>query len=147
MTKPRIDRSPVFEAAWARSDQRLRSFLDSLVDAFAVYIQRGGHNHFGRDAPLDWPSSARAAALKHIHILPVDPGQNPRFFKGWKLKAPFRRTSDRMLVYVKDDRGNYCLLAYLHDDAHTLLNKASLVGHLADLAEEWFRENDSFPMR
>lgn len=75
------------------------------------------------------------------------PGQNPRFFKGWKQKEPFRRSSDRMLVYVKDDRGNYCLLAYLHDDAHTLLNKTSLVGHLADLAEEWFRENDSFPMR
>lgn len=146
MTEPRIDKSPVFEAAWTKSDQRLRSFLDSLVEAFAAYVQRGDHDHFGRDEPLDWPSSARAAALKHIHIIPVDPDLNPRFFKSWKLKRPFQRTSDRMLIYVKDDKGNYCLLAYLHDDAHTLLNKASLVGHLADLAEDWFRQNESFPV-
>ncbi|MCY1462137.1 Toxin YafO, type II toxin-antitoxin system [compost metagenome] len=111
-----------------------------------MYVEQGRHDHLGRDEPLHWPSSARSAALKHIHVIPVDPERNRRLFKAWRLKDPFRRTSDRMLIYVKDDKGNYCLLAYLHDNAHTLLNKASLVGHLADLAEEWFRQNGSFPM-
>ncbi|MCY1288099.1 hypothetical protein D9M68_700990 [compost metagenome] len=110
MTKPRVDRSSVFEAAWQRSDTHFRAFLDSLANAFAVYVEQGRHDHFGRDEPLHWPSSARSAALKHIHVIPVDPERNRRLFKAWRLKDPFRRTSDRMLVYVKDDKGNYCLL-------------------------------------
>lgn len=145
MTKHRVDLSPAFEEAIIRAQPPLKAVLTSLVRAFSSYVNSASHSDFGRDAPLDWPSSAKQAALMHVHIITLHTKADRHLSRRWLRSLPYNRTSNRMLVYAKDSLGNYCLLAYFHDDAHAQLNKATLVGVLAEMAEEWFSMHGTLP--
>jgi hypothetical protein len=141
----RVDLSPAFQAALQRSDAIQKKLLDDLIQAFKHYVSKGAHPDFGRDAALDWPSSVQLAGLQHVHIVELAVQGDLRLFAAWQKRRPHDRTSNRMLVYVEDNQGDYCLLAYFHDDAHRQLNKSTLMGVLADMAEAWFQKNKTSP--
>jgi len=58
--------------------------------------------------------------LRHVHIVPFnDPQARKRWFGAFRRFG--RKTSDRHLVYVADDRGNFGLIYILDEpDAHRI---------------------------
>lgn len=80
-----------------------------------------GSYHFGKDSAYAMPTvDGQKYALRHVHLVPVlDQLQRSAWNKAWKLRG--RKTSDRVLVYTQNSRGNFLLIFILSEpDAHEI---------------------------
>lgn len=79
------------------------------------------HRLFGKDGAYAAPSvDGERYRLRHVHIVPFkDPSSRRKWYSVFRRHG--RKTSDRHLVYVADDRGNYGLIYILDEpDAHRI---------------------------
>jgi len=79
------------------------------------------HELFGKDGAYVAPLvDGERYRLRHVHIVPFnDPQARKRWFGAFRRFG--RKTSDRHLVYVADDRGNFGLIYILDEpDAHRI---------------------------
>ncbi|MGN6225531.1 type II toxin-antitoxin system YafO family toxin [Pseudoxanthomonas sp.] len=108
--------------------QLLDSGIDSEAFAreFATWKAgwpKGEYNHalFGKDAAYVRPKvGTELYRLRHVHIVPfIDKRARKRWFRAFEFRR--RKTSDRHLVYVADDRSNFGLIYILDEpDAHRI---------------------------
>jgi mRNA interferase YafO len=76
---------------------------------------------FGKDGAYVRPEVGGAPySLRHVHLPPLlDLAKLRRWNKGWQFRS--RKTSNRVLVYSEDGRGNYLLIYVLNEpDAHEI---------------------------
>jgi hypothetical protein len=76
------------------------------------------HQLFGKDGAYVAPLvDGERYRLRHVHIVPFNTHSRKRWFD--VLRRRGRKTSDRHLVYVGDDNGNFGLIYILDEpDAH-----------------------------
>jgi mRNA interferase YafO len=121
--------------------------LDSqlFINLFKKWKSSGEYSsfHFGKDAAYFTPIvNGGKYILRHVHLVPlVDKSQKERWLRAWKVRG--RKTSDRVLVYVSDKKGNFLLIFILSEpNAHevarmgTKQNKEIMEGFAA-IAEEF----------
>jgi len=79
---------------------------------------------FGKDVPFDWPTQAKLAELKHVHIVPINDKSN---------------TSDRFLVYSSGftNPNKLVILAIFEPNAHELSNSTTRMLTVAAQAENF----------
>ncbi len=72
-----------------------------------------GSFYFGKDGKYFTPSVGGVTyVLRHVHLVPiVDQTKLNAWKNNWRHRS--RKTSDRVLVYVQDNRGNYLLITIL----------------------------------
>lgn len=99
--------------------------LDSnlFCDAFKEWKSGDeyGSFHFGKDGAYVTPLvNGDRGILRHVHLVPiVDQKQLVLWKKRWKFRG--RKTSDRVLIYAQDYRGNFLLIFILSEpDAHAI---------------------------
>jgi mRNA interferase YafO len=98
---------------------------------------------FGKDGKYIAPTVAgNKYILCHVHIVPIlDEKQLSLWNRAWKHGK--RKTSDRALVYVSDNRGNFLLIAILEEpNAHKVADMKTqqdkeLMVFFATVAEEF----------
>jgi mRNA interferase YafO len=68
---------------------------------------------FGKDSAYTIPKiDGKSYRLRHVHLPPLStPEPLEVWNKQWQRRG--RKTSDRVLVYVEDDQGNYLLIFIL----------------------------------
>lgn len=80
--------------------------------------------NFGRDVPNS-PGSAQTYA-RHMHYVPDDTDADA-LAKWDKEREPYRRTSDRLVIYSMDKtdplKYGFLMLAFLQPDGHAQLQK------------------------
>lgn len=80
-----------------------------------------GSYFFGKDCAYIKPDvDGVPYVLRHVHLVPLgDEDQLIKWNKNWKFQT--RKTSDRALVYVSDEKGNHLLIFILDEpDAHDI---------------------------
>jgi mRNA interferase YafO len=80
-----------------------------------------GDYHFGKDSAYVSPSiNGNKYILRHVHLVPViDKNQLSVWNKKWLFKG--RKTSNRVLIYVNDNKDNFLLIYILSEpDAHEI---------------------------
>jgi mRNA interferase YafO len=121
----KISTSSVIEAALPDAE------LQELVAKFKRYkLTNVAPLEFGRDAPYDRPSAAKAEELQHLHL---------QGRENWTLRTvQFRRTSDTHLVYCYGwkDPSHYLLIAVI-EDAHRKANNTLFMLSMTDIAQEF----------
>lgn len=98
---------------------------------------------FGKDGKYTVPTvSGNKYILCHVHIVPMlDKNQLSLWDRAWKHRK--RKTSDRVLVYVSDKKGNFLLIAILEEpNAHKIADMKTqqdkeLMDFFAIVAEEF----------
>jgi hypothetical protein len=94
--------------------------------------------HFGKDAAYFTPTvNGDKYILRHVHLVPqLDKSQQEKWLRVWKVRG--RKTSDRVLIYVKDKKGNFLLIFILTEpNAHevarmeTKINEQTMKGFAA----------------
>jgi hypothetical protein len=76
---------------------------------------------FGKDSAYVKPTvDGRQYALRHVHLVPLSSEEQiAQWDKVWKRRG--RKTSDRALVYVSNDKGDHLLIYILDEpDAHAI---------------------------
>lgn len=76
---------------------------------------------FGKDSAYVRPTvDGMQYALRHVHLVPLSSEEQlKQWDKAWGRRG--RKTSDRALVYVSDDKGNHLLIYILDEpDAHAI---------------------------
>lgn len=123
------------------NDPDLEKAKDQLFLDFKAYLQSSQHlsskptGIFGRDVTYERPNSAKAANLRHVHVLPLSA------LTSRHQASKFHQTSDVHLVYCIDDtKGHACAIALLKP-AHTLANDHLFLSKLAEIAEQFFSRN------
>lgn len=79
------------------------------------------HHYFGKDsAYIAPPVNGEKYVLRHVHLVPVlDTKQIARWLRDFARRG--RKTSDRILIYTKDAKGDYLLIYILSEpDAHKI---------------------------
>lgn len=79
------------------------------------------HHYFGKDsAYIAPPVNGEKYGLRHVHLVPVlDARQIARWWRDFARRG--RKTSDRVLIYAKDAKGDYLLIYILSEpDAHKI---------------------------
>jgi mRNA interferase YafO len=112
-----------------KTTAKLKSVLDNekldsqlLCKLFKQWKQakdEHGSYHFGKDSAYVTPLiNGDKYILRHVHLVPIlDQNQLSLWQKIWRFKG--RKTSDRVLIYVKDKKGNFLLIYILSEpDAH-----------------------------
>jgi len=115
-----------------------------LIEAFRGW-KAGGKpvRRFGKDAPYLIPLVDGANHLCHVHLRPAT--ANARWDAAHDARDWARKTSDTALVYVRNDGGDYLLIAtMLEGDAHRVARMATpedvqLMTAFAAIASEWRR--------
>lgn len=77
--------------------------------------------YFGKDSAYVAPTvDGKKYKLRHVHLVPlVDQKQLAAWNKKWQFGG--RKTSDRVLIYVEDNRNNFLLIFILPEpDAHKI---------------------------
>lgn len=112
-----------------KTTAKLKSVLDNekldcrlfcnLFKQWKLSKDEHGCYHFGKDSAYFTPViNGDNYILRHVHLVPViDKSQ----LYSWKKKFSFRsrKTSDRVLIYVDDKKGNFLLVYILSEpDAH-----------------------------
>ena len=85
------------------------------------------HALFGKDAAYVKPKvDGELYRLRHVHIVPfLDKDAKRRWYNAFKFRR--RKTSDRHLVYVADEKGNFGLIYILDEpDAHRIARMEGL---------------------
>lgn len=97
--------------------------LDSQLfcDKFQQWKSADEHSSylFGKDSAYVTPAiNGEKYILRHVHLVPVmDKNQLVSWKKKWSFKG--RKTSNRVLIYVDDNKGNFLLIFILSEpDAH-----------------------------
>lgn len=114
-----------------KTTAKLKSVLDSekldsqlFCSQFKQWKQSKddhGSYHFGKDSAYVTPIiNGDKYILRHVHLVPViDQAQLSLWQKIWRFKG--RKTSNRVLIYVKDRKGNFLLVYILSEpDAHEI---------------------------
>jgi mRNA interferase YafO len=114
-----------------KTTAKLKSVLDSekldsqlFCNKFKQWKQSKddhGSYHFGKDSAYVTPViNGDKYILRHVHLVPViDQAQLSLWQKIWRFKG--RKTSNRVLIYVKDRKGNFLLIYILSEpDAHEI---------------------------
>jgi len=96
---------------------------DLLCGEFLNWKATGEYDHyyFGKDsAYIAPPVNGEKYALHHVHLVPEK--DKPQLAKWSQIFARRgRKTSDRVLIYVKNSAGNYLLIYILTEpDAHKI---------------------------
>jgi len=99
---------------------------------------------FGRDEPLDRPSSAKMAKLKHVHLLDshdVESSMRKKGVRAIRLMDQFDLKSDAFLIYCQGyvDKNSYLLIDLLWLDAHAKANDLNRMIDYADEAERFYK--------
>ncbi len=120
----------------------LESFPDiaALAADFACYKDnQATPPYFGRDGDYRRPEACREEEVHHLHLSESIP---PTSLWG-KISNPFRRTSDKHLVYCRGfyDRESYLLITVLHPDAHNKAENMDLMLDIVAIAKK-FRESN-----
>lgn len=79
------------------------------------------HHYFGKDSAYIAPTvNGEKYVLRHVHLVPVlDTKQIARWLRDFARRG--RKTSDRILIYTKDAKGDYLLIYILSEpDAHKI---------------------------
>src|SRR4051812_23613235 len=86
-----------------------------FCDEFSSWRKAGAHVLFGKDGPYRKPLVDGEERLMHVHLLPgVNKGDHDLWMKRWRLQRPAsHRTSDHILVYAADERGDFLLIEIL----------------------------------
>ena len=113
------------------------TILRNVIEDFRAYKQGARLQVFGRDAALTRPRpAAEMAELFHAHVL-----RNPKsqLIEMARLKNPYRRTSDRFLIYTRGffNSKHYYVLDYLNDNAHKKVDDMTYMHWLIDEAESF----------
>ncbi|MDU9389011.1 type II toxin-antitoxin system YafO family toxin [Pseudomonas sp. zfem002] len=125
-------------------------FRDQLIEAFKYWAEQGHHPDFGRDASYRDPAGSVVpkVGLRHVHLRP-EGDIPPRERRLWTDPHvdPYRKTSDRHLVYAMSDENDRLMLYYFQDDAHQAARRDQhrFLKALARAAEEWFEGTGLFP--
>ena len=85
-----------------------------LADEYSSY-------YFGKDSAYITPTvDGEKYKLRHVHLVPIeDKNQLSSWNKAWQLGK--RKTSNRILIYVDDNKGNFLLIFILSEpDAHEI---------------------------
>jgi hypothetical protein len=85
-----------------------------LTDEYSSYW-------FGKDSAYVAPAvSGDNYILRHVHLAPVaDKTQLAKWNRSWQRRS--RKTSDRVLIYVGDNSGDFLLIFILSEpDAHAI---------------------------
>lgn len=102
---------------------------------------------FGKDSGYFKPAiNGEKYILRHVHLPPlVDKQQKKKWLSAFKTRG--RKTSNRVLVYVKNDKDNYLLInIFSEPDAHEIAEMKSkenmdIMNFLAKVAEEFIYNN------
>lgn len=126
--------------------------ITSLVKDFHDWKIQGKDGEFksplfGKDGAYFKPLvNGEKYALHHVHLPPMlDKQQKKRWINDFNWKRT--KTSDRVLVYVKDNLNNYLLITIFSEpDAHEIANmknkeNTDIMNHLAKVAEEFIYNN------
>lgn len=77
--------------------------------------------YFGKDSSYATPTvDGQRYVLRHVHLMPLSDAEQ---LTKWRLnfQRRSRKTSDRSLIYVSDDKGNHLLIFVLPEpDAHAV---------------------------
>lgn len=103
---------------------------------------------FGKDSAYVAPKvDGNQYVLRHVHLVPLsDVGQLEQWNKAWRRKG--RKTSDRALVYVSDDKGNHLLIYILDEpDAHAIASMKTaqhreIMAGMAEVAAEFLESGE-----
>ena len=96
---------------------------DKLLEDFATWKagDEYGHFYFGKDSAYGSPSvDGEKNVLRHVHLVPMN---DLLALERWKKDARrgSRKSSDRALIYVADEKGNHLLIFILDDPgAHAI---------------------------
>ena len=107
-----------------------------------------GNYLFGKDSAYVNPEvDGKRYVLRHVHLVPLtDVAQLAQWDKVWRRKG--RKTSDRALVYVSDDKGNHLLIYILDEpDAHAIASMKTtqykeIMEGLAEVAAEFLESGE-----
>jgi hypothetical protein len=96
---------------------------DLLCEAFLKWQTLGEfeHHYFGKDSAYIVPLvNGEKYGLRHVHLVPEkDKRQIARWLRDFARRG--RKTSDRVLIYVKNSAGDYLLIYILTEpDAHKI---------------------------
>lgn len=102
-----------------------------------------GSYYFGKDSfYIKPPIDGKPYKLRHVHLVPVkDKVQLSAWNKAWELGK--RKTSNRALIYIDDNKGNFLLIFILSEpDAHEIAlmkneKHKKLMESFAIIAEEF----------
>jgi mRNA interferase YafO len=97
--------------------------IQLFCDEFKLWKSKDEHSSslFGKDSAYTTPTvNGEKYILRHVHLVPVmDQEQIDSWYK--KLSFKSRKTSNRILVYVDDNKGNILLIHILPEpDAHEI---------------------------
>lgn len=140
----------VFSDQFDSADPSEVDLRDQLIEAFRYWAEQGYHPDFGRDASYRDPAGSVVPkiGLRHVHLRPE--GELTRAEKRhWDDPDadPYRKTSNRHLVYVKSDEHERLLLYYFEQDAHSeaRIDDFRLLKALGRAAEEWLDTSGLYP--
>lgn len=101
-------------------------FIEKFT-AWKLSADEYGSYLFGKDSAYIKPDvDGKSYVLRHVHLPPLaDEGQLRLWNKKWQQRS--RKTSDRVLIYVEDNRGNYLLIFILPEPiAHAIAKMQTL---------------------
>ena len=97
--------------------------IQLFCEEFKLWKSKDEHSSrlFGKDSAYTTPTvNGEKYILRHVHLIPVmDQKQIDSWYKKFRFKS--RKTSNRVLVYVDDNKGNILLIHILPEpDAHEI---------------------------
>jgi mRNA interferase YafO len=101
------------------SDKLDSQLFCNLFKQWKLSKDEHGCYHFGKDSAYVTPLiNGDKYILRHVHLVPViDKDQLSLWKRRWSFRR--RKTSNRVLIYVDDKKGNYLLIYILSEpDAH-----------------------------
>lgn len=116
--------------------------LKAVSEGFKFYKSTNNPGAmFGRDAPLDRPSCARASGLQHVHLLDQRDLAGFDRIKCVSIRDQYRSTSDSFVIYCQgfNDPNSYLLLDVIWFDAHEVTRDYLRVIEYADEAERFYK--------
>jgi hypothetical protein len=121
---------------------------EDFANWFAAWKRSGewSSHMFGRDSAYVLPKVGNLQyRLRHVHLIPVlDAEARRKWEKHYAAERP--RTSDRILIYVQHDDGDFLLIAILPEpDAHEVQRMANaadkaLMESFAHVADEFLMD-------
>ncbi|MEI6746739.1 MAG: type II toxin-antitoxin system YafO family toxin [Methylococcaceae bacterium] len=119
--------------------------VDEFCNQFIKWKNAGEYSsyYFGKDSAYVAPTvDGEKYKLRHVHLVPlIDQKQLAVWNKKWQFGG--RKTSDRVLIYVEDNRNNFLLIFILSEpDAHKIaqmkeLKHEQLMKRFASVSEQF----------
>ncbi|MDN6887854.1 type II toxin-antitoxin system YafO family toxin [Variovorax sp. CAN2819] len=109
-------------------DDQIRALGEDPAD-WAIYFQEWTElsdqyddEFFGKDSAYVRPAvGGRPYVLRHVHLKPFEPTALKKWESEHWLRT--RKSSNRVLVYASDGKGNHLLIFILNEpDAHAIAN-------------------------